>query len=182
MRCIDAEGKQIGVIPTEEALRIANEAKRDLVEVAPDAKPPVCRIMDYGKFRYEQTKKEKLSKKRQHAIKIKEIKLRPGIFDHDYNIKLEHIKEFLGKANKVKLTIMFRGRQMANRDTLGRELFDRVSEDIKGLGLVEGQPKSMGRSVTLIIGPTKSSVSEGADSKGTKSRIDDHKKGDEDNA
>ena len=138
--------------------------------------------MDYGKFRYEQTKKEKLSKKRQHAVKIKEIKMRPGIFDHDYNIKLEHIKEFLGKSNKVKLTIMFRGRQMANRESLGQELFDRVSADIKGLGLIEGQPKAMGRSVTLIIGPTKPSHSEGADSKGTKSRIDDNQKGEEDNA
>ena len=138
--------------------------------------------MDYGKFRYEQTKKEKLSKKRQHAVKIKEIKMRPGIFDHDYNIKLEHIKEFLEKGNKVKLTIMFRGRQMANRDELGGQLFERVSADIKGIGLVEGQPKMMGRSVTLIIGPTKASHPEGADSKGTESRIDENKKGEDDNA
>lgn len=143
------------MIPLQDALQLAADSKKDLVEVAPQANPPVCRIMDYGKFRYEQTKKEKLAKKKQHSIKLKEIKMRPGIFEHDYNIKIDHMKEFLGKGYKVKLTIMFRGREMINRQETSDKLITKVADAMTGFGLLESKPKLMGRSIIFMFGPIK---------------------------
>ncbi len=134
---------------------MAAESKKDLVEVAPEASPPVCRIMDFGKFRYEQTKKEKVSKKRQHSVKVKEIKVRPSIFDHDFQIKIEHAREFLTKGFKVKMTLMFRGREMINQEEVGSRLVERITTELAGVGAIEVKPKLLGRSIIFIIGPVK---------------------------
>ncbi|MCK9555566.1 translation initiation factor IF-3 [bacterium] len=156
VRLIDYDGKQVGIVKTDEARQIAMSRKLDLVEVASEAKPPVCRIMDFGKYRYEQTKREKQAKKKQQSIKIKEIKIRPGIDNHDYMVKINHLTEFLEKGCKVKITLMYRGREMSHKE-MGRSLIDRLVEDVKGRGAVEMKPKEMGRFVTMVIGPTKTS-------------------------
>ena len=154
MRVIDDQGRQVGVISKQEALDLAIKGNFDLVEIAPDADPPVCRIMNFGKFRYEQTKKERDAKKKQHVIKIKEIKFHPNIEGHDYGVKLRHILDFLKKGNKVKVTMVFRGREMAHID-YGQRLIERLTQDVVGCGAVEQTPKMMGRQIFLTIGPVK---------------------------
>ena len=155
VRTIDAIGKQIGILPIAEALALAREKDLDLVEVASTSDPPVCRVMDYGKYRYDQTKKEKIAKKHQHATKLKEIKLRPNIDNHDLGIKERRAREFLEEGHKVKVTVSFRGREMAHRE-LGREVLRKMGETLEDVGAVEMQPKITGRLMTMLIGPVKS--------------------------
>ena len=157
IRVIDDEGEQLGIMTPEEALRTAEEAGLDLVEVAPKAEPPVCRIMDYGKYRYQQSKRIKESKKHQHTIVVKEIKYRPKISDHDFDFKTNHVKEFLQSGNKVKLTIMFRGREMAHPE-FGRDLLQRVIEDVKDLCQEVPEleyTRLEGRNMSLVISPAR---------------------------
>lgn len=146
------DGKQLGVLPLAEALRLAEQRELDLVEVAPNAVPPVCRIMDYGKYRYEQTKREKEAHKKQPGGKLKEIRIRPRIETHDYQVKLQQAKEFLEKRFKLKLSMFFRGREIVHRDT-GMELLNRFISDLAGYGAVEAPPKRLGKLVLVTLGP-----------------------------
>lgn len=152
IRLIDEDGSQLGITPLEEALRIADERGLDLVEVAPSAKPPVCRIMDYGKFKYEESKKAKKASKRQHLIQIKEIKLRPKTEEHDFQFKLRHARKFLDDRNKVKFTMIFRGRELQHKDR-GKILLEKVAEEIKDIAFIEIGPKQEGRNMIMIISP-----------------------------
>ena len=145
----------MGVIPTIDALQLAQQTGLDLVEVAPQAVPPVCRIMDFGKYRYEQTKQEKEAKKKQHAIKNKEIKYRPTIEDHDYQTKMKQIIGFLEEGSKIKVTLAFRGREMAHLE-IGEKLLTRIGKDVEGHGAVESRPKLMGRFYVMVIAPLRS--------------------------
>ena len=154
VRLIDADGSQIGIKSTDEALRYAWDKNLDLVEVAPDARPPVCRVMDYSKYRYEQEQKAKLARKHQSTITIKEIKLRPKIGVGDYETKKGHVVRFLKARAKVKVTIMFRGREMTHPER-GRELLLRLAEDVKGLGTIESQPLQDGRNMVMMLAPAK---------------------------
>ena len=158
VRTIDSTGKQVGILPLKESLALARMSDLDLVEVAPNADPPVCRIMDYGKFRYEQTKKEKLAKKHQHASRIKEIRLRPNIEDHDLEVKEKHVREFLEHGSKVKVSVAFRGREHAHRE-FGKEVLDKLAASVEDIGAVEMQPKMVGRFMTIVISPHKPSRS-----------------------
>ena len=154
VRLIDADGEQVGIVPLAQALRRAREQDLDLVEVAPQADPPVCRIMDYGKHRYEQGQKEKEARKRQSQITIKEIKMRPKISDNDYGTKSGHVRRFLNDGAKVKATIMFRGREMSHTE-LGKVLLDRLAEDMKDLATIEAYPKVDGRNMVMVLAPVK---------------------------
>ena len=149
-----ADGEQIGVIDTREALRQARDLDLDLVEVAPQADPPVCRIMDYGKFKYERDVRQKEARKKQSRTGLKEIKFRPKIDPHDYATKKGHVARFLKGGNKVKVTIMFRGREMAHTD-LGRKILDRLVADLGESIVVESFPKQEGRNMIMVIGPNK---------------------------
>ena len=152
MRLVGADGQQIGVIDTREALRQARELDLDLVEVAPQANPPVCRIMDYGKFKYERDVRQKEARKKQSRSGLKEIKFRPKIDPHDYATKKGHVVRFLKGGNKVKVTIMFRGREMAHTE-LGRKILDRLVADLGETIVVESFPKQEGRNMIMVIGP-----------------------------
>jgi translation initiation factor IF-3 len=152
VRLIDSEGEQAGIVPIGEALRLAEENGLDLVEVAPNSTPPVCRIMDYGKYRYQQSKKTKDAKKKQTVIQVKEVKLRPKTEEHDIQYKTENIKRFLAEGNRVKVTIQFRGREIAHPD-MAQRVIDRVMEGIEGLGLVDQRPKMEGRRMIFILRP-----------------------------
>jgi len=152
VRLIGEDGEQIGIVPTREALKTAVEREYDLVEVAPEAKPPVCRIMDYGKYRYLQSKKAKASKKKQHTIQVKTIRFRPKTEEHDYVFKTKHIREFLEQGNKVKVSVDFRGRELAHRE-LGEKIIERVKSDLKDIGVPENQHKMEGRSMIMILVP-----------------------------
>ena len=152
MRVTSASGEQLGIMATRDALRMAEEQHLDLVAVAPKAKPPVCRIMDFGKYRYEQQKREKEAKKKQKIVTIKEVKLRPNIEQHDFNVKLKNALRFLEEGNKVKVTIMFRGRELSHPE-LGREVLDRVSEQLKELVAIERDAKLEGKNMTMILAP-----------------------------
>jgi translation initiation factor IF-3 len=152
VRLISPSGEQLGVVPTREALRKAEEYGLDLVEVAPNANPPVCRIMDYGKYKYEQSKKEKEGKKRQHTIVVKEIRLRPKTDDHDLETKLRFARKFLEQRNKVKVTIIFRGREMVYQE-FGRQLMERVKEALSDLAKPEGVIKMEGRRMVMVLTP-----------------------------
>jgi translation initiation factor IF-3 len=149
---IAPDGSQLGILPTEQALQQAYTMNLDLVEVAPEARPPVCRIMDYGKFRYEQSKKAREAKKKQTVIELKEIKLRPKTEDHDFLFKARHAERFLQEGNKAKITMMFRGREMARMDR-GKVVLDRFVETLKDVGVVEQPAKVEGRNMTLILAP-----------------------------
>ena len=142
----------VGVISKEEGLKIAFEAGLDLVEVSPNADPPVCKVLDYGKYKYEAQKKANEARKKQKIIDIKEIKMRPGIDEHDYQVKMRSVRRFLEEGDKVKMTIRFRGREMAHQE-LGRMVLDRVREEIDELAKVEQFPKSEGRLMTMVIAP-----------------------------
>jgi len=152
VRVVDAEGNQLGILPTREALRLAEERQQDLVEVAPQAKPPVCRIMDYGKYKYEQSKREKEAKKKQRIITVKEVKLRPNIEDHDFNVKTKNAVRFLKAGDKVKVTIMFRGREIVHPKN-GQTLLTKVAEEIGDLATVEKRPKLEGKNMFMILAP-----------------------------
>ena len=154
VRLIDEEGNQIGVIPTRDALEMARERGLDLVEVAPNAMPPVCRLMDYGKFRYEQTKKERDSRKHQHVIELKEVRIRPKIDDHDLETKGRQAAKFLDHGDKVKLSVLFRGREMAHPE-IGRGLLDSLIQMLQPHGTVEQSPRLEGRTMTSILNPLK---------------------------
>lgn len=154
LRVVDEGGKQLGAMPVDEALRLAQEAGLDLVEVAPQANPPVARIMDYSKYKYEQEKKEREAKKKQHVIHIKEIKIGPKIEEHDYQVKLHHAERFLKRGDKTKVSMRFRGRQMAHVD-LGRKVLDRFASDVSAFGELEMEPRLEGRIMIMVIKPKK---------------------------
>ena len=154
MRLIGDEGQQLGIKQTDEARTYAYEKGLDLVEVAAQADPPVAKVMDYGKYRYEQEQKAKQARKNQVQIHVKEIKLRPKIGQHDYETKMGHVVRFLNQRAKVKVTIMFRGREREHPDR-GRDLLMRLAEDVKELGTIETQPLLEGRNMTMVLGPTK---------------------------
>lgn len=142
----------MGIMPVEQALATAEERGLDLVEVAPNARPPVCRIMDYGKFKYEEARKARQARKKQHTVQVKEVKFRPGIESHDFEFKVRHARRFLEEGNKVRATMMFRGRQMAHPE-LGREVLARVAEAVDDVGKVESVPTMEGRNMTMILAP-----------------------------
>ena len=154
MRLVGEDGGQLGVKPIKEALEYAHGKDLDLVEVAAQADPPVARVMDYGKYRYEQEQKAKLARKHQVSINVKEIKLRPKIGNHDYETKKGHVVRFLNQRAKVKVTIMFRGRETSHPER-GRDLLMRLAEDVKEIGLVESPPLLDGRNMVMLLGPTK---------------------------
>jgi translation initiation factor IF-3 len=161
VRLVGAEGEQIGIVPIGEAMRLAQEQELDLVEVAPMARPPVCKIMDYGKFKYEEALRAKEARKKQTLTIIKEIKLRPKIDPHDYGTKKGHVERFLKAGDKVKVTIMFRGREQS-RPELGYRLLQRLADDVTDLGLVESAPKQDGRNMIMVLAPHKKRVPGGA--------------------
>jgi translation initiation factor IF-3 len=152
VRVIGKDGNQLGVMPTRQAMAIAEEDGLDLVEVVPNAMPPVCKILDYGKYRYQQTKKEKESRKTQHQVKIKEVKLKPNIDEHDLQTKINRARDFIVKGNKVKITCMFRGREMLHID-LGKKVVNRFCVALEDIATVEMPTKMMGRMMTTVIAP-----------------------------
>ena len=154
VRLVGPNGEQVGIVRIEDALRLAQEADLDLVEVAPTARPPVCKLMDYGKYKYETAQKARESRRNQVNTVIKEMKLRPKIDQHDYETKKGHVVRFLNQGDKVKITIMFRGREQ-HRPELGFRLLQRLAEDVSELGFVESTPKQDGRNMTMVLGPTK---------------------------
>jgi translation initiation factor IF-3 len=154
VRLIDENGEQLGIKSTDDAREYAYSRNLDLVEVAAQADPPVARVMDYGKYRYELEQKAKLARKHQTQINVKEIKLRPKIGQHDYETKRGHVQRFLNQRAKVKVTIMFRGREREHPDR-GRDLLMRLAEDVKDIGMIETQPLLEGRNMTMVLGPTK---------------------------
>ncbi|GAA0303281.1 translation initiation factor IF-3 [Rhodovulum strictum] len=154
IRLIGADGENIGVVSPERAMALAAEAGLDLVEISPNATPPVCKIMDFGKFKYETQKRESEARKKQKIIEIKEVKFRPNTDTHDYEVKMRSVVRFLEDGDKVKVTLRFRGREMAHQN-LGRDLLERVAEDVKEIGKVENMPKLEGRQMVMMIGPAK---------------------------
>ena len=155
VRVIDPEGKQLGILPVYEALRQATSFELDLVEVSPKSEPPVCRIMDYGKFKYQQSKKAHDAKKKQAVVHLKEVKMRPKTEEHDFQFKLRHVERFLKEGNKTKITIVFRGRELAHPD-LGRNMLNRITEESKEWGKVEQPPKFEGRNFVMVLAPLQS--------------------------
>src|SRR5690242_2445777 len=154
VRVIDEEGNQIGVLKVADALAYAQERDLDLVEVAPEARPPVCRVLDYSKYKYEQEQKQKAARKHQQQITVREIKFRPKIAQHDYDTKKGHVERFLRDQNKVKVTIMFRGREMAHPER-GQMILDRLAEELDELAVVEQRPQQDGRNMTMMLAPGK---------------------------
>ena len=154
MRLISSTGEQLGIVSTRQAMSMAEEEDVDLVEISPNATPPVCKLMDFGKFKYEQSKKRDEAKKKQKQVQIKEIKFRPGTDDGDYNIKMRNIQRFLSDGDKVKITLRFRGREMAHQQ-LGAQLLKRVQEDLVEVGAVEQFPKMEGRQMVMMVAPKK---------------------------
>ncbi|MDA8768334.1 translation initiation factor IF-3 [Planktomarina temperata] len=152
LRLIDENGENIGVVTPERALIMAEDAGLDLVEISPNANPPVCKIMDFGKFKYESQKKEADARKKQKIIEIKEVKFRPNTDKHDYEVKMRNVFKFLENGDKVKITLRFKGREMAHQE-LGRDLLLRVAEDTKEIGRVENMPKMEGRQMIMLVGP-----------------------------
>ncbi|MBV1896120.1 MAG: translation initiation factor IF-3 [Rhodobacteraceae bacterium] len=152
IRLIGAEGENVGVVTPIRAMQMADDAGLDLVEISPNANPPVCKIMDFGKFKYEQQKRESEARKKQKIIEVKEVKFRPNTDTHDYEVKMRNVFKFLENGDKVKVTLRFRGREMAHLN-LGRELLERVAEDTKDAGKIENMPKMEGRQMIMLIGP-----------------------------
>lgn len=152
VRVIDADGQQIGVLPIEEALALAQDRNLDLVEVAPNTKPPVCKVMDFGKYKYKLSKKAQEAKKKQKVILVKEVKLRPKTEEHDYQFKMRHIRRFLEEGNKAKITVIFKGREMAHLH-LGQEMLNRIAQEITDDGIIEQEAKQEGRNLTMVIAP-----------------------------
>ncbi len=154
VRLVGPSGEQVGIVRTQQALQLAEEANLDLVEVAPQAQPPVCRLMDYGKFKYENAQKAREARRNRSNAAIKEMKLRPKIDEHDYNTKKGHVERFLKAGDKVKITIMFRGREQS-RPELGRELLQRLAADVEELGTIEQKPRQEGRNMHMVLAPTR---------------------------
>ncbi|WP_143833720.1 translation initiation factor IF-3 [Oceanobacillus senegalensis] len=152
VRLIDSNGDQLGVKSRQEALEIAQTRNLDLVLVAPNAKPPVCRIMDYGKYRYEQQKKEKEARKKQKVINVKEVRFTPGIGDHDFETKLKNARKFLAKGDKLKASVRFRGRAITHKE-LGKEVLTRLAEELKDIATIESKPKMEGRNMFMMLAP-----------------------------
>ena len=152
IRLIGPEGENLGVVPPAKGMALAEQAGLDLVEISPNATPPVCKIMDFGKFKYDQQKREAEARKKQKIIEVKEIKFRPGTDIHDYDVKMRNVIKFLENGDKVKVTLRFRGREMAHQQ-LGLELLNRVAADVGELGKVENMPKMEGRQMVMMIGP-----------------------------
>jgi translation initiation factor IF-3 len=163
VRLIDDEGNQVGVLKTPDALVFAQERDLDLVEVAPEARPPVCRVLDYSKYKYEQAQKVKQARKHQQQITVREIKFRPKIAEHDYDTKKHHVERFLRHKDKVKVTIMFRGREVTHPER-GTAILDRLAEELAELGVVEQRPIQEGRNMTMMMAPSKAVLSGKADS------------------
>ena len=161
MRLIDDQNNQLGVLSLDAALRIASEKGLDLVEVAPQASPPVCRLMDYGRFKFETIKKEKDQRRKQNVIKLKEMKLRPKVAEHDFQTKFKGLKQFLEAGEKVKVTIMFRGREMVHQD-IGRRILDRVADNAKQFAVVERAPLLEGKNLFMILSPSRQSAPQAA--------------------
>jgi len=170
VRLIDEDGSQLGIKPVEEALKYAFSKNLDLVEVAKEADPPVARVMDYGKYRYEQEQKAKLARKHQVSINVKEIKFRPKIGIHDYETKKGHVARFLNQRAKVKVTIMFRGRENLHPER-GRDLLMRLAEDVKEIGQVESPPLLDGRNMVMVLGPTKNAGVQKSDAKAEDTQV-----------
>jgi translation initiation factor IF-3 len=163
VRVIDDEGNQVGMMKTPDAVKFAQERDLDLVEVAPEAKPPVCRVLDYSKYKYEQAQKVKQARKHQQQITIREIKFRPKIAQHDYDTKKHHVERFLRHKDKVKITIMFRGREVTHPER-GVMILDRLAEELATLGVVEQRPTQDGRNMTMMLGPSKAVLAGKVDS------------------
>src|ERR671918_337545 len=159
VRLVDEDGSQIGVIPTDEALRMATERDLDLVEVAPQSRPPVARLLDYSKYKYEQEQKAKAARKHQQQVNVREIKLRPKIAQHDYETKRGHVERFLRQQAKVKVTIMFRGREQSHPER-GRMLLDRLLEDVSEIATMEQEPLQEGRNMTMLLAPSRGASQE----------------------
>ena len=152
VRVIDADGKQVGILPLKEAMKIAEEKGLDLVEVAPNSQPPVCRVMNYGKYKYQQNKRIQEARKHQTVIHVKEVKVRPRTEEHDFQTKLRHVKRFLDEGNKVKISILFRGREIAHPE-FGKEMLNRFVEGVKDLTVIEQAPRLEGRNMVMILAP-----------------------------
>jgi translation initiation factor IF-3 len=152
VRVVGPDGEQLGILPIDQALARAQDLGMDLVEVSPMAKPPVCKIMDYGKFKYTEKKKQNEAKKKQVVVQLKEVKLRPRTEEHDYNVKIGKIREFLQEANKARVTVMFRGREITHRE-LGQKVLQRVIEDVKEIAVIESAPRMEGRQMFMILAP-----------------------------
>jgi translation initiation factor IF-3 len=152
VRVIDSEGKQVGILPLKEAMKIAEEQGLDLVEVAPNSNPPVCRIMNYGKYKYQQSKRIQEARKHQTIIQVKEVKVRPRTEEHDFQFKLRYVKRFLSEGNKVKISMLFRGREIAHPE-FGKELLTRFLEEVKDLIVLEQAPRLEGRNMVMILAP-----------------------------
>jgi translation initiation factor IF-3 len=161
IRLIDETGQQVGVMRTQEALKIAQDKDLDLVEVAPEAKPPVCRILDYSKYKYEQNQKQKAARKHQTQINVREIKFRPKIAQHDYDTKKGHVLRFLNGKDKVKVTIMFRGREMAHPER-GEQLLNRLADELGELAVVEQRPQQDGRNMVMMLAPSRVATDDAA--------------------
>jgi translation initiation factor IF-3 len=172
VRLIDEDGSQIGVVGTDDALKLAHERDLDLVEVAPQSRPPVARLLDYSKYKYEQEQKAKAARKHQQQVSVREIKLRPKIADHDYETKKGHVERFLRQRDKVKVTIMFRGREQAHPER-GRALLERLYEDLSDLATIEQRPLQEGRNMHMLLAPLRDGAGRGRQS-------DDGKTGDGD--
>ena len=160
VRLIDGEGNQKGILPTIEALRMAREAGLDLVEIAPQAQPPVCKLLDYGKYKFDLEKKTRESRKHQKQVRIKEIRMQPKIDDHDLDFKTRHVREFLDEGNKVKVTVRFRGRELAHTE-LGRAVLDRILAMLEGNFLLERAAQMEGRTMSLLLNPTGTKARKG---------------------
>ena len=154
MRVIDFEGEQVGIMATPDALEMAEESGFDLVEIAPNAEPPVCRIMDYGKFRFEEAKKAQAAKKKQKVTHVKEVKFRPGTEEADYQVKMRNVRRFIGEGDKVKITLRFRGREMAHQE-LGAAMLERIRDSLAEEVVVEQFPKMEGRQMVMLISPKR---------------------------
>ena len=159
VRLVDEDGSQIGVVKTDDALAMAAERDLDLVEVAPNSRPPVARLLDYSKYKYEQEQKAKAARKHQQQVNVREIKLRPKIADHDYETKKGHVERFLRHGDKVKVTIMFRGREQSHPER-GRMLLDRLLQDVSEIGVMEQAPLQEGRNMTMLLAPTRNAGQE----------------------
>ncbi len=158
VRCLDVDGNMVGVIPTDKARQMAGQQGLDLVEISPNADPPVCRIMDFGKFRYEEAKKDRIARKHQHSLALKEVKFHVTVEEHDYQTKINNMKKFLAKGHKVKISLFFRGRENVHRE-LGFRLFERVFKDCSDVAAIELAPKLIGRGIFGVLTPRSSKAS-----------------------
>ena len=169
MRLIGADGSQLGIVPLEVALAKAQDEGLDLVEISPNARPPVCKIMDYGKYKYEAKKKAAEARKRQVVVQVKEIKLRPKTDEHDYEVKVRNVRRFLEDGNKARVTIMFRGREIAHKE-IGQRLLQDVAEDVKDLGVIEQAPRLEGRQMFMVLAPNPKIRAQLREQKGSEPR------------